>query len=148
VSKKLQKFYNQKSSCDDSSFSRPALQSATQKADARYNPRVQALAIHLNYLNASPKNTTNTCLYVSKSVALQQFHVSKSVRIPSFHVSKSVRILSFHVSKSVRFLSFYVSKSVNYEKKDIQQARRVEESKAAQTINTQRCKTMRQDFHP
>ena len=126
MSKKLQKFYNQKSSCDDSSFSHPALQSATQKADARYNPRVQALAIHLNYLNASPKNTTNTCLYVSKSVALQQFHVSKSVR----------------------FLSFYVSKSVNYEKKDIQQARRVEESKAAQTINTQRCKTMRQDFHP
>ena len=137
MSKKLQKFYNQKSSCDDSSFSHPALQSATQKADARYNPRVQALAIHLNYLNASPKNTTNTCLYVSKSVALQQFHVSKSVRIPSFHVSKSVRLLSF-----------YVSKSVNYEKKDIQQARRVEESKAAQTINTQRCKTMRQDFHP
>ena len=137
MSKKLQKFYNQKSSCDDSSFSHPTLQSATQKADARYNPRVQALAIHLNYLNASPKNTTNTCLYVSKSVALQQFYVSKSVRI-----------LSFHVSKSVRFLSFYVSKSVNYEKKDIQQARRVEESKAAQTINTQRCKTMRQDFHP
>ena len=97
-------------------FPHPALQSATQKADARYNPRVQALAIHLNYLNASPKNTTNTCLYVSKSVALQQFHVSKSVRIPSFHVSKSVR-----------FLSFYVSKSVNYEKKDIQQARRVKE---------------------
>ena len=137
MSKKLQKFYNQKSSCDDSSFSHPALQSATQKADARYNPRVQALAIHLNYLNASPKNTINTCLYVSKSVALQQFHVSKSVRI-----------LSFHVSKSVRFLSFHVSKSVNYEKKDIQQARRVEESKAAQAINTQRCKTMRQDFHP
>ena len=137
MSKKLQKFYNQKSSCDDSSFSHPALQSATQKADARYNSRVQALAIHLNYLNASPKNTTNTCLYVSKSVVLQQFHVSKSVRIPSFHVSKSVR-----------FLSFYVYKSVNYEKKDIQQARRVEESKAAQTINTQRCKTMRQDFHP
>lgn len=66
------------------------------------------------------KNTINTCLYVSKSVALQQFHMSKSVRI-----------LSFHMSKSVRFLSFYVSKSVNYEKKDIQQARRVEESKAA-----------------
>ena len=126
MSKKLQKFYNQKSSCDDSSFSHPTLQPATQKADARYNPRVQALAIHLNYLNASQKNTINTCLYVSKSVALQQFHVSKSVR----------------------FLSFYVSKSVNYEKKDIQQARRVEESKAAQTINTQRCKTMRQDFHP
>lgn len=109
MSKKLQKFYNQKSSCDDSSFSHPALQSATQKADARYNPRVQALAIHLNYLNASQKNTTNTCSYVSKSVALQQFYVSKSVRI-----------LSIHVSKSVRFLSFYVSKSVNYEKKDIQ----------------------------